>query len=476
MAATEPGTVPPLPGERLGTREEIAAFLRSLPNKPGVYRMLGAEGDVLYVGKAGSLRRRVGSYFSRPRLDPRLASMISQISRIEVTLTRTEGEALLLENQLIKSLRPRYNIQLRDDKSPPYIHLSGDAFPRIGFHRGARSGGRYFGPYPSAGAVREALDLLHKLFQLRNCHDSVFRNRTRPCLQYQIKRCTAPCVGYIDEQEYGRSVELATLFLEGRSGELIDTLVARMEAASAALQFEQAARLRDQIALLQQIQARHYVNAASGDADVLACRVEQGLACVFLISFRGGVSQGSRAYFPNLPANAEPGEVLSAFLPQYYLERVAPAEILLSHAIAEPTLLSLVLGETAGRKVDIRANVRGERARLVELADANARQALAMRLASRSNQQQRWQALTTLLDLDEPPTRLECFDISHTLGEATVAACVVFGGRPAKRPVPALQHHRHRARRRLRRHAPGAGTPLPPRRRGGQRAARRAVH
>ncbi|MCK9488686.1 MAG: excinuclease ABC subunit UvrC [Xanthomonadales bacterium] len=428
MATAEPGAAPPLPGERLGTRDEIAAFLRTLPNKPGVYRMLGAGGDVLYVGKAGSLRRRVGSYFSRPRLDPRLASMIGQIARIEVTVTRTEGEALLLENQLIKSLKPRYNIQLRDDKSHPYIHLTGDAFPRIGFHRGARSGGgRYFGPYPSAGAVREALDLLHKLFRLRNCHDSVFRNRTRPCLQYQIKRCTAPCVGYIDQADYARSVELATLFLEGRSAELIDSLVTQMEAASAGLEFEQAARLRDQIALLNRIQARHYVNAASGDADVLACRVEQGLACVYLMTFRGGVNQGSRAYFPTLPASAEPGEVLSAFLPQYYLERSAPAEILLSHGVDEPTLLSLVLGEAAGRKVGIKANVRGERARLVELADANAQQALAMRVASRSNQQQRWQALAELLELDEPPTRLECFDISHTLGEATVASCVVFG-------------------------------------------------
>ena len=414
--------------EKFGSRDDVAAFLRTLPPKPGVYRMLAENNDVLYVGKAGSLKRRVASYFSRPRLDPRLASMISQIARIEVTVTRTEGEALLLENQLIKSLKPRYNIQLRDDKSHPYVHLSADAFPRIGFHRGSkRAPGRYFGPYPGAGAVRESLDLMHKLFRLRGCRDSVYRNRTRPCLQYQIKRCTAPCVGFIDEAEYAQNVKLAALFLEGRSGELVNTLVAQMESASADLAFEKAAQLRDQIGVLKKMQARHYVNAASGDSDVLACRVERGVACVYLISFRGGVGIGSRSFFPTLPGNAAPGEVLAAFLPQYYLERLAPAEILLSHAIDAAELLTEVFGERATHKVEIKCNVRGERARLVELADGNAQQALAMRLASRSTQQQRLQALADLLGLDALPTRLECFDISHTMGEATVASCVVFG-------------------------------------------------
>lgn len=414
--------------EKLGSRDEIAAFLRTLPGKPGVYRMLADNGDVLYVGKAGSLKRRVASYFSRPRLDPRLAAMIAQIARVEVTITRTEGEALLLENQLIKSLKPRYNIQLRDDKSHPYIHLSADEFPRIAFHRGSkRAPGRYFGPYPSAGAVRESLDLLHKLFRLRGCRDSVYRNRTRPCLQYQIKRCTAPCVGYVSAGDYADSVRLAGLFLDGRSGELVDTLVKQMEGASTGLDFERAARLRDQVALLKKIQARHYVNAASGDTDVLACRIERGVACVYLISFRGGAGIGSRAYFPTLPGNAEPGEVLAAFLPQYYLERVAPAEILLGDKIDAAELLTEVLTDRAGHKVVIKAQVRGERARLVELADDNAGQALAMRLASRSSQQQRLLALAELLGLDQPPSRIECFDISHTLGEATVASCVVFG-------------------------------------------------
>jgi excinuclease ABC subunit C len=414
--------------EKFGSRDAIAAFLRTLPGKPGVYRMLGEDGELLYVGKAGSLKRRVASYFSRPRLDPRLASMVSQIARIEVTITRTEGEALLLENQLIKSQKPRYNIQLRDDKSHPYIHLSADPFPRIGFHRGARrEPGRYFGPYPGAGAVRETLDLLHKLFRLRGCVDSVYRNRTRPCLQYQIKRCTAPCVGFIGEIDYAENVRLAALFLEGRSGELVDTLVKQMETASAELQFESAARLRDQIALLKKMQARHYVNAASGDTDVIACCVEKGVACVFLIGFRGGVGVGSRAFFPVLPGHVEPAEVLAAFVPQYYLERPAPAEILLNHRIEAPGLLAQVLGERAGHKIDLRMQVRGERARLVELAADNAIQALAMRLASRSTQQQRMQALADLLGLDELPMRLECFDISHTLGEATVASCVVFG-------------------------------------------------
>ncbi len=409
-------------------REEITAFLATLTGKPGVYRMLAQDGTVLYVGKAGSLKRRVGSYFNRPQMEPRLAAMISQIARIEVTVTRTEGEALLLENQLIKTLRPRYNIQLRDDKSHPYIHLSGDRFPRIGFHRGARrDGGRYFGPYPGAGAVRESLDLMHKLFRLRNCQDSMFNNRTRPCLQYQIRRCTAPCVGYIDEVAYGESVRRAALFLDGRSGELVEDLGAEMDRASAALEFEQAARLRDQVALLKSIQARQYVNAANGDADVLACEVQGGQACVYLISFRGGVSVGSRAYFPKLPDSVEPGEVLTAFLPQFYLERTAPAAILLSHAIAEPELLVEVLSERAGRKVELRAQVRGERARLVALAMDNARQSLAMHLSSRISQERRLQSLIELLALDVSPKRLECFDISHTLGEATVASCVVFG-------------------------------------------------
>lgn len=422
--------------EKLGSRDEIAAFLRTLPGKPGVYRMLGENADVLYVGKAGSLKRRVASYFSRPRLDPRLASMIGQIARIEVTVTRTEGEALLLENQLIKSLKPRYNIQLRDDKSHPYIHLSADEFPRIGFHRGSkRTPGRYFGPYPGAGAVRESLDLLHKLFRLRGCRDSVYRNRTRPCLQYQIKRCTAPCVGYVSSEEYAENVRLAGLFLDGRSGELVDTLVAQMESASAELAFERAARLRDQVALLKKIQARHYVNAATGDTDVLACRIERGVACVYLIGFRGGVGIGSRAYFPSLPGNAEPGEVLAAFLPQYYLERTAPAEILLSDPIHDAALLAQVLADRAGHKVAIKAAVRSERARLIELADDNAVQALAMRLASRSGQQQRLASLAELLGLDEAPARIECFDISHTLGEATVASCVVFGSEGALRSL-----------------------------------------
>jgi excinuclease ABC subunit C len=414
--------------EKFGSRDDIAAFLRTLPGKPGVYRMIADNGDVLYVGKAGSLKRRVASYFSRPRLDPRISSMISQIARIEVTVTRTEGEALLLENQLIKSLKPRYNIQLRDDKSHPYVFLSADEFPRIGFHRGSkRAPGRYFGPYPGAGAVRESLDLMHKLFRLRGCRDSVYRNRTRPCLQYQIKRCTAPCVDYVSQAEYAENVRLATLFLDGRSGELVNTLVTQMEGASASLEFERAARLRDQVALLKKMQARHYVNAASGDTDVLACRIERGVACVYLIGFRGGVGIGSRAFFPTLPGTVEPDEVLAAFIPQYYLERPAPAEILLSHRIAESALLAQVLCERSGHKVEIKSQVRAERARLVDLADGNAQQALAMRLASRSTQQQRVQALVDLLGLDDAPERLECFDISHTLGEATVASCVVFG-------------------------------------------------
>ncbi len=274
--------------------------MRNLSGSPGVYRMLGASDEVLYVGKAGNLRKRVGSYFLKPRMEPRIAAMVAQIARIEVTVTRTEGEALLLEAQLIKSLRPRYNILLRDDKSYPYIYLSsGQDYPRMGFHRGAKIGkGNYFGPYPSAYAVRESLNLMQKLFLVRQCEDSYFRNRSRPCLQYQIKRCSAPCVGLIDVAEYRDSVRHASMFLDGKSNEVVDELGAAMEKASGELDFERAARVRDQIATLKRIQAQHYVQGASADLDVLVCRIGSGSVCVSVLFFRNGVSLGSRDFFP----------------------------------------------------------------------------------------------------------------------------------------------------------------------------------
>jgi len=411
------------------------AFVRHLSGSPGVYRMIDARGELLYVGKARDLKKRVGSYFLKPRLEPRIMAMIAQIARIETTLTRTEGEALILEAQLIKSLKPRYNILLRDDKSYPYIFLSaGTEAPRMSFHRGAKTEkGRYFGPFPSAWAVRESLGLMQKLFLVRQCEDSYFRNRSRPCLQYQIKRCSAPCVGLIEADDYAASVRHAALFLDGKSNQVIDETVARMEQASQALEFEKAAALRDQVATLKQIQARHYVQGASADMDVLGCRIDNGLACVSVLFFRNGVSLGSRDFFPRLPLDASEGDVLAAFIAQYYLERPLPEEIIVSHAIEDLDVLAEALSAQAGRKVEIKASVRAERARFLELAQKNAAVALAARLASRQTVRDRFESLRELLELDETPARIECFDISHTLGEATVASCVVFGHEGAEK-------------------------------------------
>lgn len=418
-------------------------FVRALTTSPGVYRMLDARGEPLYVGKAGNLKKRVGSYFLKPAMQPRIASMISQIARIEVTLTRTEGEALLLEAQLIKSLKPRYNILLRDDKSYPYIYLSaGEAcgkvqggtfpqseiFPRMAFHRGARTGeGEYFGPYPSAWAVRESLDLMQKLFRVRQCEDSYFRNRTRPCLQYQIGRCSAPCVGLIGMAEYRESVRHAAMFLHGKSSDVIEELGAAMERASAALEFEKAARVRDQIATLKRLHAQVHVQGASADLDALACRIESGIACVSVLFFRNGVNLGSRDFFPHLPTDANEGEVLAAFLAQYYLDKPVPRELLLSHAPDDADVLAAALTAQSGRAVEIKTRVRSDRAHFVELARKNAQAALAARLASRQTIHERFESLRELLELGDAPQRLECFDISHTMGEATVASCVIYG-------------------------------------------------
>lgn len=404
-------------------------FVKTLTTSPGVYRMFDSDDALLYVGKAGNLKKRVGSYFLKPRMEPRIAAMVAQITRIEVTLTRTEGEALLLESQLIKSLKPRYNILLRDDKSYPYIFLSeGEDFPRMAFHRGARARrGRYFGPYPSAWSVRESLSLMQKLFKVRQCEDSFFRNRSRPCLQYQIGRCTAPCVAFIGVEDYQRDVRHAAMFLEGRSSAVIDELGVEMERASAALDFERAARLRDQVATLRGLQAQHYVQGARADMDVLSCRCEGGIACVSVLYFRNGVSLGSRDYFPKLALAATPADILGQFVAQYYLDKPVPAELVLEQAIPDDALLVEVLSQHAGHAVVVKSRVRGERARFVELAARNAEAALLARLSSRQALHERFERLRELLQLPHTPRRIECFDISHTQGEETVASCVVFG-------------------------------------------------
>ena len=405
------------------------AFAKGLTNKPGVYRMLDESAGVLYVGKASSLRKRVSSYFMRPQLDPRLAQMVSRIANIEVTITRTEGEALLLENELIKSLKPRYNVLLRDDKSYPYIYLSTqDDYPRMAFHRGSRAApGRYFGPFPGAHAVRESLALMQKLFRVRQCEDSYFRNRSRPCLQYQIGRCSGPCVGLIAADDYARDVRHATMFLDGHSTAVIDELVLDMEKASRETEFERAAALRDQIASLKKMQARQFVSAAEDDADVLACRVREGAACVHAMAFRNGMSLGGRSFFPRTPPGATEAEVLGAFVTQYYFERPPPAMIMLSVPIEDADLLAAALSERRGTKVRLRHAARGERARLVDIAMRNAEHALETELGSKASLRQRWESMSALFGLAQPPARVECFDISHTMGEATVASCVVFG-------------------------------------------------
>ena len=404
-------------------------FVRTLSTSPGVYRMLDGGGEPLYVGKAGNLKKRVGSYFLKPRMEPRIAAMVAQIARIEVTLTRTEAEALLLEAQLIKNLKPRYNILLRDDKSYPYIYLSArEDFPRMAFHRGAKSGkGEYFGPYPSAWAVRESLNLMQKLFLVRQCEDSYFRNRSRPCLQYQIKRCSAPCVGLIAPAEYQDSVRHAAMFLQGKSSIVVEELGSAMERASNALEFEAAARLRDQIATLKRLQAQNYVQGASADIDVLACTIDGGLACVSVLYFRNGVSLGSRDFFPRLPIDSSAGTLLASFIAQYYLDKPVPRELLLSDVPDDMAALAEMLAAQAAHPVEIKTSVRSDRARFVDLARKNAQAALSARLASNQTMRERFESLRDLLELGETPRRLECFDISHTMGEATVASCVVFG-------------------------------------------------
>ncbi|MDQ5908270.1 MAG: excinuclease subunit [Pseudomonadota bacterium] len=410
------------------------AFLKTLTALPGVYRMLDERGQVLYVGKARNLKQRVSSYFRENHASAKTRSLVSRIHAIEVTVTHTEVEALILESTLIKQLQPRYNILLRDDKGYPYIHASSGDFPRLSLHRGAkRVPGRYFGPYPNANAVRDTLDLLQKVFRLRSCEDSFFRGRTRPCLQYQIKRCTAPCVGLVDQAGYQRQLRDAVLFLEGRSGQVIDDLAQRMDVLAAELKFEEAALCRDQIVELRQIQQRQHVEGENGDLDVVACAVREGAACVQAFIFRDGRLLGNRAFFPALPEGEAAGVILSAFLAQYYLNKVIPTEVLLSHEPVESEWLAQALQQRAGRKVALTVHPRGERAHWLEMAQRNAEQALAAHCASRAGMRRRLDELREALGLDRDLARLECFDISHTGGEATVAACVVFDAEGARK-------------------------------------------
>ena len=424
MSGAAPGAAPPAaPPQPFDPR----AFVRALTTAPGVYRMFDADGVVLYVGKAASLKKRVGSYFTKQHA-PRIAMMVSRIARIETTVTRTASEALILENQLIKALKPRFNILMRDDKSYPYVLLTQEAWPRLAYHRGARAqAGRYFGPYTGALAVRETMDLMFKLFRLRSCEDSVFRNRTRPCLQHQIGRCSAPCVGLVAASDYADAVRRVGLFLDGRSNEVVGELGASMESASAALDFERAAALRDQIAAIRKVQAKQYVDGDRADLDVIACVQQAGIAVVMVLSFREGMNLGTSSYPMRVDRDVSEGDILEAFVTQHYAERKPPREMVLSHALDDPETLEAALAEQAGHTVDIKASVRSERARYLEMALRNAHLALATEQATRASQQARLDDLQQLLGLPAPPRRIECFDISHTMGEATVASNVVFG-------------------------------------------------
>ncbi len=408
---------------------EVESFLRNLTHRPGAYRMLDARHKVIYVGKARDLKKRVASYFHRSQAAPKTVAMMEKVAFVEVTVANTEAEALLLEYSLIKEHKPRFNILLRDDKSYPYIYASTEhAFPRLKFHRGPRRGkGRYFGPYPSTGAVRQTLSELQKLFLIRSCNDNFFRNRTRPCLQYQIKRCTAPCVDLISESQYGKDIEAAILFLEGKNKAVVNSFVKRMEQASADRDYEQAARIRDQIKKLKNIEARQLVRRNDGkDLDILGFASNAAIHCVTVMFIRNGSVIGSRDHFPRLQGETDKQKILNAFVAQYYLGRDAPAEIILEAEIEDAELLQRELSGRMGRKVSIRSRVRGDRLRWLQMARTNAEQGLNLKVASNATIRRQFVALGELLNLDELPQRLECFDVSHTSGEATVASCVVF--------------------------------------------------
>ncbi|MFG0410069.1 excinuclease ABC subunit UvrC [Pseudomonas sp. FYR_11] len=410
---------------------DASAFLATCSGRPGVYRMFDVDARLLYVGKAKNLKKRLASYFRKTGLAPKTAALVARIAQVETTITANETEALLLEQNLIKEWRPPYNILLRDDKSYPYVFLSDGEFPRLGIHRGAKKAkGRYFGPYPSAGAIRESLSLLQKAFSVRQCEDSYYANRTRPCLQYQIKRCKGPCTDLVSAQEYAEDVRHSVMFLEGRSQQLGNELNAEMEKAAMALDFEKAAELRDQISLLRRVQDQQYIEGGTGDVDVIAAFVNPGGACVHLISVRGGRVLGSKNFFPQVGIEEDLAEVMAAFLSQYYLgnaERELPGELIVNVVHEDFTAITEALHTLRGRELTISHRVRGTRARWQQLAVTNAEQALNARLANRQHMAARFEALAEVLGLDEVPQRLECYDISHSSGEATVASCVVFG-------------------------------------------------
>ena len=416
---------------------DAKAFLATLTELPGVYRMLNAEGTVLYVGKAKNLKKRVTSYFRENLPSLRIAHMVSQIDHIETTATRTEAEALLLENNLIKSLAPRYNILFRDDKSYPYIVLTRDEYPRLGFYRGNPDRkADYFGPYPSSWAVRDSIHLLQKMFRLRTCEDTVFANRSRPCLLYQIKRCSGPCVGHISPEDYAADVQMASMFLLGKQQEVTKRLNTAMEEASARLAFELAAVYRDQIQSLHQVQEKQFISSSKGeDVDIIVALKEAGQLCVNLAMVRGGRHLGDRPLFPSNAGESTAADAATAFIHQHYAAHPAPARLLVSPLPAddERTETESALAGLAGRPVPIQEGRSVLHRAWIDMAQQNARLAILARNQATAQQEHRLAALQEALGLPEAIVRIECFDISHTQGEATMASCVVYHGNGMKK-------------------------------------------
>lgn len=417
----------------MNDRFDAKAFLSTVTSQPGVYRMYDATGTVIYVGKAKDLKKRLASYFRQQVSSRKTETLVKNIAQIDVTVTHTETEALLLEHNYIKLYQPRYNVLLRDDKSYPLIFLSADTHPRLAVHRGAKHAkGEYFGPFPNSYAVRETLALLQKLFPIRQCENSVYRNRSRPCLQYQIGRCLGPCVaGLVSEEEYRQQVDYVRLFLSGKDQQVLHQLIARMEAASKLLNFEEAARIRDQIQAVRRVTERQFVSGDSDDLDVIGVAFDAGMACLHVLFIRQGKVLGSRSYFPKVPGGTDMSEVVQTFVGQFYLQgsqaRTLPGEILLDFSLPEKDLLAESLSELAGRKIQIQSKPRGDRARYLKLARTNAATALTTKLSQQSTIHQRLAELAKVMNLTEI-NRMECFDISHTMGEQTVASCVVFDG------------------------------------------------
>ena len=406
-------------------------FLADASQQPGIYQMFGLDGNILYVGKAKNLKARLASYFRKTGLSPKTAALVARICRIEVTITASEAEALILEQNLIKSNRPPYNISLRDDKSYPYIFVSSsETYPRISVHRGAKKKqGDYYGPFPNVSAVRDSLHFLQKTFRVRQCEDSVFNNRSRPCLQYQIKRCTAPCVEFISKEDYANDLRHTRMFLTGSSQELMKELADQMDAAAAALAFEQAAHYRDQITFLRSIQSQQVVEEGSGDTDIVAIVTRPNAVCVHILFVRQGRILGSRSFFPNIGLAETPADILAQFVAQFYLAsegRDIPREIITNYELEDADVFALALQQSIGRQVHLTHTVRSHRAQWLQMAITAAEQNLIAHLNSKQNSLDRFIALQDVLQLDEVPQRMECFDISHSSGELTVASCVVF--------------------------------------------------